>query len=376
MENMKAKKDATVKLIDVMIQSADKGPSGFWTDDFEGCGNPKIFPEFEEGLKHGKLVQKEHYLCPWNTAILYGSKRGNIETGCYHSCSIEDAKYLSKELLIKVLRSFKKRILNGNLDNLKNITPLLMKSDIEFIEKQKTIERQTEICNRKKEEAQIQEEAAEVISKHPDYAGMIIANYGKRIVQMTEGGSVDFDPEGLKEVVRGEKLTYNDYIDAQINSIGKTHGGFQWCFYNIPFGFKGQIEKITDEYVCFQRISIEGMYYDGICADDKEQHIWMDIKGFEGFMPGDCVEFSAEPYRYLKTGRGKQIDYGLRNPSNIKKIGKYDLPSDEELMCQGLETALCDACYLNETCNRQNCILNSRMKKAKKKTPSNKKGKQ
>ena len=101
MENMKAKKDATVKLIDVMIQSADKGPSGFWTDDFEGCGNPKIFPEFEEGLKHGKLVQKEHYLCPWNTAILYGSKRGNIETGCYHSCSIEDAKYLSKELLIK-----------------------------------------------------------------------------------------------------------------------------------------------------------------------------------------------------------------------------------------------------------------------------------
>ena len=134
MEHKKTTKEATVELIDVMIQNADKGPSGFWTDDYEGCGNPKIFPEFEEGLKHGKSVSKEHYLCPWNTAILYGSKHGNIQTGCYHSCSIKDARYLSKELLVKVLRSFKKRVMNGNLDNLENITPLLMKSDIEFIQ--------------------------------------------------------------------------------------------------------------------------------------------------------------------------------------------------------------------------------------------------
>ena len=116
MENNKAKKEATVAMIDAMIQNADKGPSGFWTDDYEGCGNPQIFPEFDEGLKHGKLVQKEHYLCPWNTAILYGNKHGNIQTGCYHSCSIDDAKYLSKEMLVKVLRSFKKRLLNGNLE--------------------------------------------------------------------------------------------------------------------------------------------------------------------------------------------------------------------------------------------------------------------
>ena len=31
----------------MMIQHSDKGPSGFWVDDYEGCGNPKIFPEFE-----------------------------------------------------------------------------------------------------------------------------------------------------------------------------------------------------------------------------------------------------------------------------------------------------------------------------------------
>ena len=45
-------KKETADYIDIMIQQAEKGPSGFWTEDYEGCGNPKIFPEFNEGLKH------------------------------------------------------------------------------------------------------------------------------------------------------------------------------------------------------------------------------------------------------------------------------------------------------------------------------------
>ena len=57
MRNNETKK-ATVEALDVMIQNVEKGPSGFWVDDHEGCGNPKIFPEFEEGLKRGRLVQK------------------------------------------------------------------------------------------------------------------------------------------------------------------------------------------------------------------------------------------------------------------------------------------------------------------------------
>lgn len=36
-----------------MIEHTDKEPSGFWTDDYEGCGNPRVFPEFEDGLKRG-----------------------------------------------------------------------------------------------------------------------------------------------------------------------------------------------------------------------------------------------------------------------------------------------------------------------------------
>lgn len=87
MKNNEIKKE-TVDMIDRMIEHADKGPSGFWTEDYEGCGNPDIFPEFNDGLKHGQLVQKKHFYCPWNTAIMYGDGHGNIVTGCYHSCSI------------------------------------------------------------------------------------------------------------------------------------------------------------------------------------------------------------------------------------------------------------------------------------------------
>ena len=71
MRNEQAKK-ATIHALDLMIRHADKGPSGFWVEDHEGCGNPAVFPEFEEGLKRGRLVQKEQYFCPWNAAIMYG----------------------------------------------------------------------------------------------------------------------------------------------------------------------------------------------------------------------------------------------------------------------------------------------------------------
>ncbi len=51
-------KRTTIEALDVMIQNVAQGASGFWVEDHEGCGNPKIFPEFEEGLKRGRLVQK------------------------------------------------------------------------------------------------------------------------------------------------------------------------------------------------------------------------------------------------------------------------------------------------------------------------------
>lgn len=38
MKNEQAKK-ATIQVHEIMIAYADKGPSGFWTDGYGGCGN-------------------------------------------------------------------------------------------------------------------------------------------------------------------------------------------------------------------------------------------------------------------------------------------------------------------------------------------------
>ena len=243
--NSKKIKKRTIGLIDVMIQHADKGPSGFWTDDFEGCGNPKIFPEFEEGLKHGKYVRKEHYLCPWNTAILYGEGHGNIETGCYHSCSIRDAMYLSTDIIISVLIRFKKRLNLGNYDNTEHIKPLLMEDEHLYIEKQKIIERYNQKFQLQEDREFKTIKAAGIIEKYKDNEHIIaflISNYGDDILALSEYGCIDFSLTGKADVVGGEKLTYDDYLDIQIQSYGKKRLWFELCYYNLPCKFMGCIE--------------------------------------------------------------------------------------------------------------------------------------
>ena len=90
--------------------------------------------------------------------------------------------------------------------------------------------------------------------------------------------------------------------------------------------------------------------------EGKEDHVWMDKRGFEKYRVGDSVEFFAEVYRYVKTGKGKQIDFGLRNPEGIKHIPPYELPTDEELIGQSVNEIICETCYLSEHCNRVCCM--------------------
>lgn len=182
------------------------------------------------------------------------------------------------------------------------------------------------------------------------------ANYGQNICMMMEGGSIDFDPKKRKEVVGAERMTYDEYLDVQFASLGKTRGGFASCFYNFAMGFKGRIERFTNGRVCFKAIYLEGMYPDGEMFESKEDHVWMDITGFEGFRVGDNVSFWAEVYRYVKTGNGKLIDFGLRKPEGIKRIASYELPSDEELLNQEIRLMLCDVCFYGEQCNRTFCL--------------------
>ena len=94
------------------------------------------------------------------------------------------------------------------------------------------------------------------------------------------------------------------------------------------------------------------MYTDGTMFDGKEDHVWMDKSGFEEYDVGDSVSFGAEVYRYVKTGNGKQIDYGLRNPTGIQKVEAYELPSDDALIMQEVKQLICETCFLSEQCNR------------------------
>lgn len=363
--NTEKRKKETIELLEIMIQQTDKGPSGFWVDDYEGCGNPNIFPEFRDGLRHGKLVQKEHYLCPWNTAILFGNGHGNIRTGCYHSCSIDRAKHLSPPMLRDILLRFKSRLINGKYDCTENLIPLLTENEIDYIEKQSKMKKQFEEKQRQEQCNIRSQKAVALIQKYPEYSELFATYYGENIIVQTYDGTIDFTPKGHKDIVGAEKFSYDDYIDVQICSFGKTRGWFATCYYNTPLSFKGVIEKKSKDNICFKRIMVDGMYPDGVCFEGKEEHVWMSNRGFEEYDISDCVSFFAEVYRYIKTSNGKQIDYSLRNPENIQKIAPYSLPTDDDLNRQAINEIICETCYLTDHCNRVDCMISKSVKNSK-----------
>lgn len=189
------------------------------------------------------------------------------------------------------------------------------------------------------------------------------ANYGKDICTATEGGVIFFNPDSLKEVAGAGKMTYDEYLDVQIHSLGKIRSYFEMCYFNYALEFKGQIEKITKNTVCFKRIFVSGMFSDGEMFDGKEDHVWMNKSGFESFNVDDSVSFIAEVYRYIKTSNGKLIDYSLRKPKGIKKIASYELPSDDDLIKQEIDWIICETCYLNSCCSKGFCMRDSKEKK-------------
>lgn len=189
-----------------------------------------------------------------------------------------------------------------------------------------------------------------------DWNEMKKAHYKSNTVTMSSYGTIDFSPESFQDVVGAEKLSYDEYLEIQKHSGRKVRHSFERCYFEIPLCFKGEIEKKNNSKICFKRIYVEGMYFDGQMFEGKEDHVWMDLKGFETFDIGDSVSFGAEVYRYLKTGNGKIIDYGLRNPDGIKMIDKYDLPSDAKLRGEALEQIVCETCFLSEQCYGM-CLL-------------------
>lgn len=183
------------------------------------------------------------------------------------------------------------------------------------------------------------------------------AHYKTKTVFCAPNGAVCFDPESQKNVVGCENMSYDEYLDVQIYSDENRRVDFENCFFNSPIEFKGKIEKINKSKICFERVYVSGMFPDGEMFDGKEDHVWMDKEPFGDCKVGESYRFVAEVYRYLKTSNGKSLDYGLRNSENIEKIRNYELPSDDELLMQGIKYIVCESCFLYDNCNHINCML-------------------
>lgn len=90
------------------------------------------------------------------------------------------------------------------------------------------------------------------------------------IVDTQEWGYIDFSPQGLNEVFGGEKLTYEEYLDAQM-AIGRDiRGWFFLCHHEVPLGFAGQIERITSKNICFKRIYVSVCTWMGSASMERK----------------------------------------------------------------------------------------------------------
>ena len=189
-----------------------------------------------------------------------------------------------------------------------------------------------------------------------EFYGAIKAHYGsKESFQHYDGGLLNFDENAMKDIVGAEKLTYPEFIDIQIQTGKDYRGSFMLCYYYDPIEFKGEVETFGKGTICFKRIFVDGMYPDGTMFEGKEDHVWMSAEGFGELQKGDCISFFAEAYRYVKTSNGKKLEFGLRNPKSVKKIEKYQLPTDDELLDQTLNQIICESCFLYDSCSRVSC---------------------
>ena len=181
------------------------------------------------------------------------------------------------------------------------------------------------------------------------YMRKICVNYGD--------GIINFDPESMSDLHPKDIKSYDEYLDIQWASMSTSRSYFSMCYYGQYIcNFKGQIERITSTSVLFKRILIEGMYLDGNGFVGKEDHVWMDIKGFEKFKVGDNIKFSAEIYRYIKKSNGKKLDFGLMNPEFIEIIDSYIVPTDDDLFKQQVEQLVCETCLYADHCFMDYCI--------------------
>lgn len=181
------------------------------------------------------------------------------------------------------------------------------------------------------------------------------------IVVQSDFGIVDMSEDAMKDIANGERLSYEEYLQALFNSRENRRTCLEYLYYsNAACSFKGRISRIDKKKgkIIFERIYVYAIFMNGDDYEGKEDHVWMDIEPFENYDVGDNLSFGGEIYRYLKTRNGKQISFGIRNPFDISKIKDYKLPSDDDMLLQAIDQMVCEACLFNEHCYMGMCIAN------------------
>ena len=75
-------------------------------------------------------------------------------------------------------------------------------------------------------------------------------NYEKGTCVDEEDGLVFFNPDSRKDVVGAEKMSYDEYLDVQLASLGHAYRSrFANGIFNYLLEFKGQIEKVKPKHI-------------------------------------------------------------------------------------------------------------------------------
>ena len=179
------------------------------------------------------------------------------------------------------------------------------------------------------------------------------------------------DNKNISEVMK-KLFTYEDYLSISRESIGKIRGSLSNLYYEcgscvICYG-KVQKKNVSKRLICFDQICIynpielDATYsnYEGI-----EDHVWVKFETEEKVKKlkvGDKVVFSAFIYPYLKTGHGKQIDFGLFADNDkegyLEIVDDYNRPTEEEQRKHSIQHFICgELCLFNNHCYGH-CIAN------------------
>ncbi len=184
----------------------------------------------------------------------------------------------------------------------------------------------------------------------------------------TEFGILDLSEDAMKDVIGGKKLTYDQYAKALFNSRNERRANFEYCYYtDMICEFKGTIERFSKDKVLFSRIYILGDFEDGTLWEGSEDHVWMTAKPFKDFKAGDMVSFDGQIYRYLKTGNGLSISFGIEPLYVYGPAETYELPSEEKMNEQAVNQIICEVCKFKNHCYMGNCIANEEWVKGMKK---------